>query len=113
MAPRINILVSKKKEILRSKQEAEIHEEDKLCIRDVEIMRTYANDLRNVLCSASLMEKKAVLRSFVRRIEVSGTEIDVEYVLPMPPHNVEREVLDIKGFGRASCTIDIFETESQ
>lgn len=70
----------------------------KLEISDIETMRHYVEDLRSVLGSASIMEQKAFLRSFVKRIDVSKSEVTVNYTLPMSPLNVDKESVAVLGF---------------
>ena len=42
---------------------------------DVEIVRSYANDLRSLLEEANIAESKAFLRSFVKRIEINKSDL--------------------------------------
>ena len=71
---------------------------------DVSTVKSYARDLRNLLEESEFTERKAFLRSFVRRVEVDGTEVTVRYRLPMPPDGRSEDrapVLPIDTFGGA------------
>jgi site-specific DNA recombinase len=101
LAPRINSLTSKKAELQNVRQQAEHPLEDKeLEIQDMQVMRHYINDLRSVLGSSSIVEQKVFLRSFVRTIDVSNCEVTVNYMLPMPPENEDKETIGVLAFMR-------------
>ena len=56
---------------------------------------------------ADLIERKAFLRSFIRRIEVHDGQVTVYYQLPMPPDGKDKEevgVLPIVTFGGPNIT---------
>ena len=44
------------------------------------------------------MEQKAFLKSFVKSINVSRSEITINYTLPMPPLNTDKETLGVLAF---------------
>ena len=66
--------------------------------RKVDEIKHYVDDLRVVLNSASVLEQKAFLRSFVKRIDVSKSDVTINYTLPMPPLNDYRETVGVLGF---------------
>ena len=51
---------------------------------DEAIVKSYAQDLRGLLEEAELIERRAFLRSFVKRIEVNKGRVTVHYRLPSP-----------------------------
>ena len=51
---------------------------------DDAIVKSYAQDLRGLLEEAELIERRAFLRSFVKRIEVNKGRVTVHYRLPLP-----------------------------
>ena len=74
---------------------------------DVSVVKGYAKDLRNLLEESEFTERKAFLRSFVRRVEVDKTEVIVRYRLPLPPDGRSEDrarVLPIDTFGGAEET---------
>ena len=52
---------------------------------DEALVKAYAEDLRGLLEESDLTERKAFLRSFVKRIEIDEGQVTVLYTLPMPP----------------------------
>jgi site-specific DNA recombinase len=51
---------------------------------DIETIKSYAKDLRNLLEETDLSLTKAFLRSFVKRIEINKGQGEIEYNLPVP-----------------------------
>ena len=70
----------------------------KLEIKDVPVMRHYVEDLRYLLGSATIMEQKAFLKSFVKGIDISNSEVTVNYTLPIPPLNADKETVGVLAF---------------
>mgnify|MGYP001617329134 CR=1 FL=1 len=68
---------------------------------DVNMVKSYAQDLRGLLGEASFTESKAFLRSFVKRIVVDEKKATIHYKLPVPTHGkkTEVEVLPIDTLG--------------
>ena len=60
-----------------------------------EVVRQYAEDLRQFLESSPLPEKKAFIKSFVRGIKVTGNEGHITYTFPIPPDNLDEERLGV------------------
>ena len=58
---------------------------------DVEMVKSYAQDLRNVLEEASFTESKTFLRSFIEKIVIDGSEAVIHYNLPVPPDGKKKE----------------------
>ena len=70
-------------------------------------MKKYARDLRTLLEESDFTERKAFLRSFVKRVEVSRNEVTVHYKIPLPPEGETKErvsVLPIDTFGGEAGT---------
>ncbi len=71
---------------------------------DVAIVKPYAQDLRGLLEEAGFTERKAFLRSFIKRIEVNRKQVTVHYNLPIPqsmPSSEQVAVLPIDTLGGA------------
>jgi hypothetical protein len=62
---------------------------------DAEIVKGYARDLECLLGEADVLESKAFLRSFIKRIEIDGGSAKIHYVLPMPPDGKTKESLEV------------------
>lgn len=52
---------------------------------DVALIQERARDLRKLLVESDLTERKAFLRSFVKRLETDGKSVTVRYKLPLVP----------------------------
>ena len=50
---------------------------------NVDLIKKHARDLRQLLVESSLTERKAFLRSFIRRIETDGKQVTIHYKLPL------------------------------
>jgi site-specific DNA recombinase len=76
LSPRISSLISRRSQLQQARKEAQAAIlERKLGTNELELMRSYVIDLKNVLGSASIMEQKTFLKSFVRRIDVGSSNI--------------------------------------
>ena len=105
LAPRIKELKTRQDELNKSK----IQVEADMVVRgveqvDVAMVKTYAHDLRSLLEEADFTERKALLRSFIKRIEVNKKQVTVHYNLPIPqdvPSSEQVGVLPIETLGGA------------
>ncbi len=105
LAPRIRELKTRQDELSK----ARVQVEAEMLARgveqvDVDMVKTYAQDLRALLNQADLTERKAFLRSFVKRIEVNKKQVTVHYNLPIPqgmPLKEQVGVLPIETLGGA------------
>ncbi len=71
---------------------------------DIELIKSYAEDLRGLLEEVGHIEYKAFLRSFVKRIIIDGQTAVIQYNVPMPPDGKRKqkvEVLPIDTLGGA------------
>jgi hypothetical protein len=101
LAPRISELISRKKdlqEVILEVKESQC--EESINATDINDMKNYVNDLRGVFQSASILEQKAFLRSFVQKINVSKSDVTINYTLPMPPRDEYAETVGVLGFKR-------------
>ena len=99
LAPRIRALVNKKAELQGARDEAiEALNGKQFDIGDIQVLRRYVQDLRALLGSASILEQKAFLKSFVKRIDVSSSEVTLDYTLPMPPIESDSETVPVLAF---------------
>ena len=55
------------------------------------MVKAYAHDLRDLLEEADFTERKAFLRSFIKRIEVNKEQVTVSYDLPVPQDSRAKE----------------------
>ena len=65
---------------------------------DIRIVREYVDDLKSLLGSTTVVERRAFLKSFVKEIQVGSDEMTVQYTLPMPPKQLDEEVIGVLPF---------------
>ncbi|MDO8750912.1 MAG: recombinase family protein [Dehalococcoidia bacterium] len=88
LASRVKVLFQKKEELLRARAEAqEALRNYTVQLADPEVVRGYINELRAFLENSGMVERKAFLKSFVKRIEVDDSEATVVYTIPLLPDN--------------------------
>ena len=63
-----------------------------------EEMKVYVADLREFLKKGTIPERKALIRNFVKGIEVSGEEATLTYTIPMPKDGVSQESASVLDF---------------
>ena len=51
---------------------------------DIEVVKAYVQDLKGLLEEADMAQRKSFLKSFVKRIDIDGTNVVVKYKLPLP-----------------------------
>lgn len=99
LAPRISNLITHKKGLQEAIAETQGTEpEDTIKSINLSEIKHYVDDLKTVLGSASVLEQKAFLRTFVEKIEVSKSDVTINYTLPMPPMNDNKETDGVLGF---------------
>ena len=62
---------------------------------DVRLVKACADDLRTLLDEADFTERKAFLRSFVRRIEGDNRQVTLHYTLPVLPDGKSTEPVGV------------------
>ena len=94
LAPRIHDLRNRQEKL----QARRVHIESFLSDRRVElaspeIVKSYVDDLCNLLNNSSLSERKAFIRSFVREVRVTGTKVLLSYNIPLSAGSASPETL--------------------
>jgi site-specific DNA recombinase len=116
IAPRIRYLRNRQEELAKARVQLETEMVVKKVNEvDLNTIKTYANELREILGSASILEQKAFLRSFIKRIEVNKDKVVIRYKLPGAGSGFikgDESVLPIVSIGGAGVTIGrTFELE--
>jgi len=76
--------------------------ERRIELADVNTVTAYVKDLQNLLSTSLLIEKKVLIRSFVRDIKVTGKNVFITYTMPILPDGTSeenQEVLSIVQYG--------------
>lgn len=61
----------------------------------VEMVRSYVEDLRNLLNSSSLPERRAFIRSFIKEVKITGDEVPLTYTMPQTPTGISEEKVGV------------------
>jgi hypothetical protein len=62
------------------------------------VVRDYVDDLRGLLERSSIIEQRSFLKSFVDRIEVGDSEVNMYYTIPMSPYSLPEEPVGVIPF---------------
>ncbi|MEL7562797.1 recombinase family protein [Dehalogenimonas sp. 4OHTPN] len=96
MAERIAELQDRIKELKQTKLDMEENYTlQRAKLLDPQKVLSYVAQLREFLDTRGIIERKAILRSFVENIKVEDDKITVEYTIPFPPDNVKRETVSV------------------
>ena len=103
LAPRIQALRHQEDQLQAARLELEeLLTERRIELADETVVRSYVEDLREVLTNSPLPEQKAFIRSFVKEVRVTGKEVLLTYTIPLPPEGTLQEtaaVLDTVHYG--------------
>ena len=55
----------------------------KVELADMETVKSYVEDLRNLLEESPIAERKSFIKSFVKEVRVTGTEVLLSYNIPL------------------------------
>ena len=84
LSPRIKELSTKIRDLENQKFELEISlKNDRYVELSPAVAKAYVDDLKELLSKGTLLEQKAFLRSFIKRIEVDPDKIGIEYIMPL------------------------------
>jgi site-specific DNA recombinase len=93
LAPRIRQLRMKHELLQTRKRELEISLSDRRGeLADMKAVTECVEELRGLLEESDLTERKAFIRSFVREVKVTGTEVLLTYTTPIPPDKISRDM---------------------
>ena len=109
LSPRILSLRSRQDQLSAAREEAAGQlEQRRVELPTTAEIRGYVADFRTFLQEGTFPERKAIIRNFVKGIEISGDEAVLTYTIPMPSDGVTTEaasVLDFVQSGPPTCTI--------
>ncbi len=108
LSPRILALKHRQDQLTAAREEAESQlEQRRVDLPDTKEIKGYVEDLRTCLQEGTMLERKALIRNFVKGIEIVGDEATLTYTIPMPRDGVTSEgasVLDFVQSGPPTCT---------
>ena len=113
LSPRILSLRHRQDQLTAAREEAaSLLEQRRVDLPGTEEIKGYVADFREFLQEGTFPERKALIRNFVKGIEVTGDEAVLTYTIPMPSDGVTKEsasVLDFVQSGPPFCTVDSTE----
>jgi len=84
LAPRIQELRMRQEQLQTTRWELEhLLSNRKVELADVNTVTSYVEDLRNLLDKSCIAEKKSFIKSFVREVKVTGSEVSINYTMPV------------------------------
>ncbi len=108
LAPRLKQLRAEQRELNEKRDDAldDMNQVDQTPFDAIQIEQ-YIQDLRNLLQSASFLESKTFLGTFIRRIDFDKERVGIEYTFPIQAGNeltATKEVLNVRRLGSPSRT---------
>ena len=108
LSPRIFSLRHREEQLEAAREDALSQlEQRRVELPTTEEIKGYVADFREFLKDGTFPERKALIRNFVKGIEVTGDEAVLTYTIPMPSDGVTKEsasVLDFVQSGPPTCT---------
>ena len=108
LSPRILSLRHRQDQLTAAREEAaSLLEQRRVDLPGTEEIKGYVADFREFLQEGTVPERKALIRNFVKGIEVTGDEAVLTYTIPMPSDGVTKEsaaVLDFVQSGPPNWT---------
>ncbi|MFC1903244.1 recombinase family protein, partial [Chloroflexota bacterium] len=94
LAPRIQRLRQRQEQLHAARWELEnLLSDRKVELADMETVKSYVEDLRNLLEDSPLAERKSFIKSFVREVRVTGSEVLLSYTIPLSAGGLSQETL--------------------
>ena len=110
LSPRIFSLRHREEQLEAAREDALSQlEQRRVELPTTEEIKGYVADFREFLKDGTFPERKALIRNFVKGIEVTGDEAVLTYTIPMPSDGVTKEsasVLDFVQSGPPNLTVD-------
>ena len=99
LSPRILSLRSRQDQLSAAREEAAGQlEQRRVELPTTAEIREYVADFRTFLLRGTFPERKALIRNFVKGIEISGDEAVLTYTIPMPWDGVTTEAASVLDF---------------
>ena len=99
LSPRILKLRNREEQLQAAREEAaSLLDRRKVELPTSEEIKVYVADFRSLLQEGTFPERKALVRNFVRGIQVEGNEAQLTYTIPMPSDGVRSEATSVLDF---------------
>ncbi len=99
LSPRILSLRHRQDQLTAAREEAaSLLEQRRVDLPGTEEIKGYVADFREFLQEGTFPERKALIRNFVKGIEVTGDEAVLTYTIPMPSDGVTKDSASVLDF---------------
>ena len=99
LSPRILSLRHRQDQLTAAREEAaSLLEQRRVDLHGTEEIKGYVADFREFLQEGTFPERKALIRNFVKGIDVTGNEAVLTYTIPMPSDGVTKESASVLDF---------------
>ena len=99
LSPRILSLKHREEQLTAAREEATGHlEQRRVELPTTEEIKEYVADFRAFLQEGTFPERKALIRNFVKGVEIVGDEATLTYTIPMPSDGVTTEGASVLDF---------------
>ena len=96
LTPRIRDLRQRQEKLMAQRAQVESYLSDRrVVLASPDVVRSYVEDLRNLLNRSELAERRAFIRSFIKEVKVTGNDVLVSYTVPVTPNEVSEEELGV------------------
>jgi len=96
LAPRIRHLRNRQVRLQDRRVELErILSDRRVELADLDTVKEYVDNLRNVLDDSPLSEKRIFIRSFIKEVKVTGDEAVLTYVIPVLPEHISEKQIGV------------------
>jgi len=96
LAPRIQALRQRQEQLQTAIWELDTLLSDRRVeLADVSTITSYVEGLRSLLSQSSLAERKSFVKSFVKEIRVRGSEVTINYTMPLSVATVSEKVTSV------------------
>ncbi len=96
LSPRIQLLRHREDQLQAARLELEgLLSERRIQLADEKMVRSYVENLRDLLTNSSIAEQKAFIRSFVKEVRVTSKEVVLTYTIPLQPEGPLQETATV------------------
>ena len=90
----INVYRQRQEQLHTARWELEnLLSDRKVELANLETVKDYVEDLRNLLEESPLAERRSFIKSFIREVRVTGTEVLLTYNMPLSAGSLSEETL--------------------
>ena len=102
LSPRIYAMRHREEQLMAAQEDLSRQLENRRVeLPSTEEIKAYVADFRNFLQQGTIPERKALIRNFVKEIEVVGDQATLTYTVPMPTDGATKEDTSVRYFANS------------